>query len=629
MDEFDSARSSSDETVSSDACTKKALSITPITTTSREMATEAEGETETDVGDCDAKAGWAKTRVVGCTLLLLWLVTAACLFALFVARPQGWETSEGMHVPGVCAAVVAVAALAHAGASAVERRRPGRERRLLVYGLLAVGIVWAFVVAQVLWALSYAYERDWDDCCLRGRDLLVDCAIFCVLHLVVAPVVVVSSVWWFGKRRRAVATRALVRFCLGVLVVSVMGFAVAVARSERHTFEANCPRTPIADAYDTIYAQERKKLTEQDNASSVETNGHFGSLCVQARSRQQQIAADDFIDEESGSDSVCSDVDHICSPAFERTVKAIREMGYCVDGARGIRCPAAKQTNKPHIVFASCESSCPVVFNCGCDGRPFVVDNRTWLADVDVAGAGDKSARAASAAARVWLDQARGEHASVASFAAFSLRLMALGAPLELLDAATRAGRDEVRHAQLCLARAAARLALPPSRLTLGALAPEVINGVSAQTRDELALSTLDEGAVGEFASVLGMIDRLGGATDAADAGVLHTLIGDELRHVALAVRTLLWLTADHAVLARRVRRRFTEHINRLTPVGPAALCELLRHLRQLIGSDRETAHALVHSRDIELDASASTQLFTHEAALRALLQTFQLVPRR
>ena len=47
-----------------------------------------------------------------------------------------------------------------------------------------------------------------------------------------------------------------------------------------------------------------------------------------------------------------------------------------------------------------------------------------------------------------------GEHASVASFARFTLDLLSLGAPPGLLSAAFHAGQEEISHTQLCLDRA-------------------------------------------------------------------------------------------------------------------------------------------------------------------------------
>ncbi|MFZ5897429.1 MAG: hypothetical protein ACOY0T_40625 [Myxococcota bacterium] len=53
-----------------------------------------------------------------------------------------------------------------------------------------------------------------------------------------------------------------------------------------------------------------------------------------------------------------------------------------------------------------------------------------------------------------WARAACFEHASIASFNRFSLELLALGAPGDLVERANRAALDEVRHARLCFALA-------------------------------------------------------------------------------------------------------------------------------------------------------------------------------
>merc|ERR1712157_251916 len=47
-----------------------------------------------------------------------------------------------------------------------------------------------------------------------------------------------------------------------------------------------------------------------------------------------------------------------------------------------------------------------------------------------------------------WMQRALGEHASIASFSAFSIALMSNSAPACLVEDALRAGLDEVRHAR-------------------------------------------------------------------------------------------------------------------------------------------------------------------------------------
>lgn len=68
---------------------------------------------------------------------------------------------------------------------------------------------------------------------------------------------------------------------------------------------------------------------------------------------------------------------------------------------------------------------------------------------MDVSGLGPAER---SALASRWLDSALLEHASIASFARFSLHLLAVGAPPELLERTQRAALDEIEHARLAFA---------------------------------------------------------------------------------------------------------------------------------------------------------------------------------
>src|SRR5262245_889099 len=114
-----------------------------------------------------------------------------------------------------------------------------------------------------------------------------------------------------------------------------------------------------------------------------------------------------------------------------------------------------------------------------CCGRPYLVDGAPrvasaarradWLSPIEAAGADfvrdfeeadpsaldvarreqpvDPTTRAALAAA--WLRDAQMEHASIASFARFTLELLAVGAPAELVADSQRASLDEIEHARM------------------------------------------------------------------------------------------------------------------------------------------------------------------------------------
>lgn len=145
------------------------------------------------------------------------------------------------------------------------------------------------------------------------------------------------------------------------------------------------------------------------------------------------------------------------------------------------------------------------------------------------------------------------EHASIGSFARATLQLLALGAPAELIADTQRAAADEVEHARLAYGLASAYAGEPvgPGPLRLDDLAVEADPVV-------IVRALVIEGCVGE---TLGVVEALAGAgaRDATVAAVCRRIAADELRHAALAWRTLRWLLESrpalrgHAVEALRV----------------------------------------------------------------------------
>ena len=155
-----------------------------------------------------------------------------------------------------------------------------------------------------------------------------------------------------------------------------------------------------------------------------------------------------------------------------------------------------------------------------------------------------------------WTRSALGEHASIASFAAFSIALMTNGAPSNLVQDALNAALDEVRHARTSFAIASKLRGqgiepglLPESKhefdhdLTALAVAvakegciDETLSALDAAYKAELigiALKTELEGT--EYSG----IDR---DTLAWIQEELRVIAIDESRHSALAWRTINWI---------------------------------------------------------------------------------------
>ncbi|MFO0619248.1 MAG: ferritin-like domain-containing protein [Polyangiaceae bacterium] len=180
-------------------------------------------------------------------------------------------------------------------------------------------------------------------------------------------------------------------------------------------------------------------------------------------------------------------------------------------------------------------------------GRPFVVDGEISVARVvprDAWRRGPRpsvtglSAEERDELARAWRRDALLEHASIASFARFALDLLALGAPADLVADAHRAALDEIAHAELCFALASAYDGAPTDPGLL-----RVVGGEEARANDliALAVSTFEEGCIGETAAALVAAEQLGRASDSAVRAALTRIAEDESRHAELAWRTLAW----------------------------------------------------------------------------------------
>jgi hypothetical protein len=188
-------------------------------------------------------------------------------------------------------------------------------------------------------------------------------------------------------------------------------------------------------------------------------------------------------------------------------------------------------------------------------------------------GAGSELTRAERAAlAAYWEQAALMEHASIAAFARFTLELLALGAPAQLVERACAAMSDEQRHATTCfsLASAFAGQPLGPGSLPLDGCLTRV-------ELVEVAVTTFLEGCVGE---TLAAVEARELARDAEEPGLSRTLGGiaeDEARHSLLAWSFLDWaLTRGGPALATRVKdalcstlARAAEPTTRVTGLTP------------------------------------------------------------
>jgi hypothetical protein len=216
----------------------------------------------------------------------------------------------------------------------------------------------------------------------------------------------------------------------------------------------------------------------------------------------------------------------------------------------------------PYEVDGMCCSLAEIEEGCGTDGRPFVVGGVARRASLHASTGEPLDTR--------WASVAQAEHASIASFAQFGARLLALGAPPALVRAALRAGADEARHAEFALARASEH---GDVALAFGALDTRGAAALGESFADTV-LSCVREGCIGETLAALEFATLADACDDPGLAASLRMIASDEARHAALAWQFVQWALAREPALAVEVAALFERAVSReASPGGP------LRHL--------------------------------------------------
>ena len=209
---------------------------------------------------------------------------------------------------------------------------------------------------------------------------------------------------------------------------------------------------------------------------------------------------------------------------------------------------------KPQI--ASQKESKPV------HGRPLVVNGKPRVASTRLSGAwapGDHwtpvglSDNERTALAQHWQQAGLYEHASVASFARFTMDLMALGAPPELLVAAVRAQADEVSHAQACFSVASSFAGQP--------LGPGPVDRAKAMsdtvTPERILVETIADACINETLAAAEAAWLSQRTEVEVIAKLLEQISEDESRHAALGWQTVQWLLKLHPELREVAHRTF------------------------------------------------------------------------
>lgn len=170
-----------------------------------------------------------------------------------------------------------------------------------------------------------------------------------------------------------------------------------------------------------------------------------------------------------------------------------------------------------------------------------------------------------------WAQVGLMEHASIAAFARFTLQLLQLGAPSELVIASVAAQADETRHAQQAFALASRHLGrlVGPGPLALN----DAELGLNA--RDVLALVLL-EGCIGETVAAMEASIAARRCKDPHTRNVLERIARDEEAHSDLAWRFVRWALIKDPTLREEVQATFAS-LSRCATDVPASAAQPAR----------------------------------------------------
>ena len=159
-----------------------------------------------------------------------------------------------------------------------------------------------------------------------------------------------------------------------------------------------------------------------------------------------------------------------------------------------------------------------------------------WGTPSEVGGQRAPTADTRVALEEAWSRAALREHASIASFARFTLQLLQLGAPAQLVRDAGRAMQDEIAHAELCFALA--------SRFAGRSIGPEELEtegSCTAMAPADIIEGAIVEGCIGETMAAFEASEALRNCEDDGAYRVLSAIERDEAKHAELAWRFVAW----------------------------------------------------------------------------------------
>jgi hypothetical protein len=294
----------------------------------------------------------------------------------------------------------------------------------------------------------------------------------------------------------------------------------------------------VCDAYQYGYCHEGGAPSAELSCASgclVDSDCGDGQMCRCTGGDFGECSYDSCdSDADCGAGLHCASYPGACGYSAFACQRADDDCGECSDPQSSQACVTETDGHR------ACEPK-------GVCGRPFLVENAARVAGVvarsDWADAPLPQPRLLHLTPEErhllslhWTKMGQLEHASIAAFARFSLQLLSLGAPADLLDDCTRALGDETAHARLCfqLASAYAGRAIGPGPL-------DIDRSLAATSLVEVVELVIAEGCVGETVAALEALEAAEEAADPVIRAAYARIAVDEQRHAELAFRFVRW----------------------------------------------------------------------------------------
>ena len=265
------------------------------------------------------------------------------------------------------------------------------------------------------------------------------------------------------------------------------------------------------------------------------------------------IPAGCTVDADCG-DQRCSGNIGICSESIN-LAQCTTTLDTCDADADCSGSPCIWNTFEEPIRWACDDSVC---------GRPYLVDAVAVLAPTSPRADWHEPLHPVLPTARdrlaaAWTELARMEHASIAAFASFTLQLLAVGAPPELLRSSHQALADELEHARLAFGLASAYAGHPvgPGPMPIATTPP--------MNLADLLVAVIREACVCETLSALEAREAAAHASDPVVQRVWSRIAADEQRHSELGWRTTQWIVRTTPALRPLAHATFTAAVAEAT----------------------------------------------------------------